>query len=77
MRGRFTFQPTEEFYGRLQIVNCLDGLVCCYNIAPRQMVPVVISRSPNRVVLTRWGLIPFWANEEKTAYNDDQCASRR
>ena len=44
---------------------------CCrqpYNIAPGQMVPVVISQSPNRVVLMRWGLIPHWAKDQKTAY---------
>ncbi len=35
------------------IVNRLDGLVARYNIAPGQMVPVVISQSPNQVVLMR------------------------
>jgi putative SOS response-associated peptidase YedK len=32
------------------------------------MVPVVISQSPNRLVLVRWGLIPHWAKDQKTAY---------
>jgi putative SOS response-associated peptidase YedK len=68
MCGRFTFQPTEEFYERFQIINRLDNLVPRYNIAPGQMVPVVISQSPNQVVLMRWGLIPHWAKDSKTAY---------
>ena len=68
MCGRFTFQPTEDFYRRFDIANRLDGLVARYNIAPGQMVPVIISQSPNQVVLMRWGLIPHWAKEEKTAY---------
>jgi putative SOS response-associated peptidase YedK len=68
MCGRFTFQPTEEFYERFHITNRLDSLVARYNIAPGQMVPVIISQSPNQVVLMRWGLIPHWAKEEKTAY---------
>jgi len=68
MCGRFTFQPTEEFYERFQIINRLDGLETRYNVAPGQMVPVVISQSPNQVMLMRWGLIPHWAKEEKTAY---------
>jgi putative SOS response-associated peptidase YedK len=46
MCGRFTFQPTEAFYGRFQISNRLDSLVPRYNIAPRQMVPVIIANSP-------------------------------
>lgn len=68
MCGRFTFQPTEAFYERFQIVNRLDGLVARYNIAPGQMVPVIIAQSPRRIVLMRWGLIPHWAKDQKTAY---------
>ena len=48
MCGRFTFQPTEAFYERFQIINRLDGLVARYNIAPGQMVPVIIAQSPAR-----------------------------
>jgi SOS response associated peptidase (SRAP) len=65
MCGRFTFQPTEEFYKRFHLANRLDTLVARYNIAPSQLVPVIISQSPNQVVLMRWGLIPHWAKEEK------------
>jgi len=68
MCGRYTFQPSEAFYKRFNIANRLDGLVARYNIAPSQLVPVIISQGPNHVMLMRWGLIPHWANEEKTAY---------
>jgi putative SOS response-associated peptidase YedK len=67
MCGRFTFQPTEAFYGRFQISNHLDSLVPRYNIAPGQLVPVIIAQSPNRMVLMRWGLIPHWAKDPKTS----------
>jgi putative SOS response-associated peptidase YedK len=43
-------------------------LVARYNIAPGQMVPVMIADSPRRIVLMRWGLIPHWAKDEKAAY---------
>jgi putative SOS response-associated peptidase YedK len=68
MCGRFTFQPTEAFYARFQITNRLDSLIARYNIAPGQMVPAIIANSPRRIVLMRWGLIPHWAKDEKTAY---------
>jgi putative SOS response-associated peptidase YedK len=68
MCGRFTFQPTQAFYGRVDITNHLDSLIARYNIAPGQMVPVMIANSPRRVVLMRWGLIPHWAKDAKTAY---------
>jgi putative SOS response-associated peptidase YedK len=68
MCGRFTFQPTEAVYERFQIGNRLDNLMARYNIAPGQMVPVIIAHSPRRIVLMRWGLIPHWARDDKTAY---------
>jgi putative SOS response-associated peptidase YedK len=68
MCGRFTFQPTEAVYERFQISNRLDSLTARYNIAPGQMVPVVIANNPRRLVFMRWGLIPHWAKDEKTAY---------
>jgi putative SOS response-associated peptidase YedK len=52
-------EPTAHFYERFEITNRLDSLTPRYNIAPGQMVPVVIAQSPNRVVLMRWGLIPW------------------
>ena len=42
MCGRFTFQPTEEFYQRFHLANRLDTLVGRYNIAPSQLVPVIM-----------------------------------
>jgi putative SOS response-associated peptidase YedK len=68
MCGRFTFQPTEAFYARFEISTRLDSLTARYNIAPGQMVPLMIADSPRRIVLMRWGLIPHWATDEKTAY---------
>jgi putative SOS response-associated peptidase YedK len=68
MCGRFTFQPTEAFYERFEISNRLDSLIARYNIAPGQMVPVIIANSPRRVMHMRWGLIPHWAKDAKTAY---------
>ncbi|MDR3643282.1 MAG: SOS response-associated peptidase [Candidatus Doudnabacteria bacterium] len=68
MCGRFTLEPTAKFYERFQIENRLDRLVPRYNIAPGQQVPVVISRSPNRVLMMHWGLIPHWAKDPKVGY---------
>jgi putative SOS response-associated peptidase YedK len=49
MCGRFTFQPTEAFYERFEISKRLDSLVPRYNIAPGQMVPVIIANSPRQL----------------------------
>ena len=68
MCGRFTFQLTAAFYERFQIINRLDTVTARYNIAPGQMVPVIVADNPRRIVFMRWGLIPHWAKDEKTAY---------
>jgi putative SOS response-associated peptidase YedK len=68
MCGRFTFEPTQDFYQRFHVSNRLDDVVARYNIAPGQLVPVIVAQSPNRVVLMRWGLIPHWAKDEKTRF---------
>ena len=40
-----------------------------YNIAPTQMHPVVILEHDQRVLkLMKWGLVPFWAEDELIGY---------
>ncbi len=40
-----------------------------YNIAPSQMHPTVIVESDHRILkLMKWGLVPFWAKDEKIGY---------
>ncbi len=37
-----------------------------FNIAPTQVAPVVTDRSPEKIVLLKWGLVPFWADDPKS-----------
>src|ERR671925_1692230 len=69
MCGRFPFDPPQELYDRSQIDNRLDPLVPRYNIAPGQMVPVVIAGRSRRMVLMRWGLTPHWAKDARGGYH--------
>jgi len=39
-----------------------------YNIAPSQDAPVVVYSGEPRVALFRWGLVPSWAEDEKTGF---------
>jgi putative SOS response-associated peptidase YedK len=36
-----------------------------YNVAPTQMHPVVTNSDPDHLQFFKWGLIPFWAKDEK------------
>src|SRR5215468_9938254 len=64
MCGRMTLDPTTKFYERFEISDRLD-LTPRYNITPTQDVPVIIRNSPNRIMMMRWGLIPYWAHADK------------
>ncbi|CAH0179507.1 MULTISPECIES: SOS response-associated peptidase [Bacillaceae] len=71
MCGRFTlFTDIEEIKDRFDIQGSFDGeYQFSYNIAPSQSVLSVINDGArNRLGYLRWGLIPFWAKDEKVGY---------
>ncbi|SRR5690606_2123600 len=39
-----------------------------FNMAPSQKLPVITDSDPEHINLFRWGLIPFWAKDEKIGY---------
>ena len=65
MCGRMTLDPTTQFEERFDVSNRLENRTARYNIAPTQDVPVIIRNSPNRIMMMRWGLIPYWAHADK------------
>lgn len=71
MCGRFTlFTDIEEIKERFDIQGSFDEeYQFSYNIAPTQSVLSVINDGVrNRLGYLRWGLIPFWAKDEKAGY---------
>jgi len=68
MCGRFALETVQEIYTRFNVENRLPYLSPRYNIAPGQEVPVIVRKSPNQVVLMKWGLIPHWAKDPKIGY---------
>ncbi|UYZ01000.1 SOS response-associated peptidase [Peribacillus frigoritolerans] len=71
MCGRFTlFTDIEGIKERFDIQGSFDEeYQFSYNIAPSQSVLSVINDGVrNRLGYLRWGLIPFWAKDEKAGY---------
>ncbi|RRN70030.1 SOS response-associated peptidase [Peribacillus simplex] len=71
MCGRFTlFTDIEEIKDRFDIQGSFDEeYQFSYNIAPSHSVLSVINDGArNRLGYLRWGLIPFWAKDEKVGY---------
>ena len=69
MCGRYNIIPEgPAFYDFFQVVGTLD-LKPRHNVAPSQAVPVVVHNEDHRKLKSyRWGLVPFWAKDQKIGY---------
>lgn len=66
MCGRFVFYSPTEAVTRLFPVDDADPVEPRYNIAPTNYVAAIRQRDSEapRLVMLRWGLIPFWAKDK-------------
>ncbi len=65
MCGRFTLTHVYGFFTRFQLMDQQAQLTPRFNVAPSQEHPIIISQSPNQMIMMRWGLVPFWAKDPK------------
>jgi len=69
MCGRYTLYKTSEIAERFATRPPAFKLHDSYNVAPGQMLPVVIQSELGRTVeVMKWGLVPFWAKDPKIGY---------
>ena len=69
MCGRYSLFDKEEMYDRFSIVNrrlAID-LEPQYNVAPSEMLPVIVKHSPNQVQVMKWGIVPPWLKNDPKA----------
>jgi putative SOS response-associated peptidase YedK len=69
MCGRYTLTNTAEMAVRFKVSQPELPLTSRYNVAPSQVLPVVVRNSPNRLEWMKWGLVPFWSKEPKASYS--------
>jgi putative SOS response-associated peptidase YedK len=68
MCGRYTLGKPEAIPKRYKTSGKMPLFRSSYNIAPGIRAPVITIESPKRVVLMKWGLIPFWAKDPTIGY---------
>lgn len=66
MCGRYSFFETEQLYERFGVEEKIL-LNPRYNVAPSQVMPVIVEKTKRQVVPMRWGLMPSWAKTEDGA----------
>ena len=70
MCGRFSqTKKIKDIKKRFNVERVPENLPELYNIAPEQNAPVILNAFPNEIALARFGLVPSWSKEEKTAYS--------
>jgi len=66
MCGRFSLTTDEAILNeRFRLAGGIEPYVARYNCAPTQNLAVITAEEPRRLHYFRWGLIPFWAKDEK------------
>ena len=66
MCGRYYLDTLPETLSEEFSVQETPDLTASYNIAPTQLAPIVVAADgERRMGHARWGLIPFWAKDEK------------
>jgi len=70
MCGRYTMLADEmNVLQRFQLEQRIEGFEKSYNIAPGQNVLAIIHDGKRRRAgYLKWGLVPFWAKDEKIGY---------
>src|SRR5699024_891824 len=70
MCGRYTLLADEmKILQRFHLDKGIVGFEKSYNIAPGQNVLAIIHDGKNRRAgYLHWGLVPFWAKDEKIGY---------
>jgi putative SOS response-associated peptidase YedK len=70
MCGRYTLVTASNLYDRFSAEDLGNNpdMMSDYNVAPGRIMPVVTRNSPNKLVMMKWGLVPFWAKDPKIGY---------
>ncbi|GAA3935871.1 SOS response-associated peptidase [Hymenobacter algoricola] len=67
MCGRYTFTTPQPVIEERFEASFVRDMVPNYNAAPSQALPVITNAEPGRIQLVRWGLLPGWVKDVKTA----------
>lgn len=69
MCGRFTCTATpEQIMDAISELDIDPGYQPSYNLAPTQPIPTVLNLAPNKLLLSRWGLLPEWARDARLSH---------
>ena len=74
MCGRYAL-GTSSLKKRFGILGESPSFEVSYNISPSTYNPVVVRNSPNKIVMMKWGLVPFWTKDPKIGFRSINARS--
>ena len=68
MCGRYSIPEPDDIPVHFKGTRIGYDLKPRYNAAPSENLPVIVNNTDKHVEMMRWGLVPFWAKDEKIGY---------
>ena len=65
MCGRYSLICIDDLGKRFRVFIPTLGIRSHFNIAPSQIMPVIVHNERNEMVMMQWGLIPNWVKDPK------------
>jgi len=67
MCGRYSLICIDDLGNRFRVFDPMMGARSKFNIAPGNEMPVIVRSEKNHLAVMRWGLIPRWTKDIRTA----------
>jgi putative SOS response-associated peptidase YedK len=67
MCGRYSLICIDDLGNRFRVCNPMIGARSKFNVAPAAEMPVIVRDDNERVQLMRWGLVPHWTRDLRSA----------
>ena len=67
MCGRYSLICIDDLGNRFRVFDPMMGARSRFNVVPGDEMPVVVRGEKNEIIRMRWGLIPHWTKDIRTA----------
>jgi putative SOS response-associated peptidase YedK len=67
MCGRYSLICIDDLGNRFRVFDPMMGARSKFNVSPASDMPVIIRREKDEIALMRWGLVPHWIKDLRTA----------
>ena len=67
MCGRYSLICIDDLGNRFRVFDPMMGARSKFNVSPLREMPVIVRKEKDEIALMRWGLVPSWATDIRTA----------